>query len=647
MLGSEETTGLRSDYKKLQEDYGRKKSSYSDKDNSKESILRAKAVEIKRDAQLYNKVIYNIRDIETDIAQIQLSPSPFLSEEQIDNLKKILNESPQKSLLPLDTVELECKSLLQQSNELLSKQITPSKAIQELLNNALLQEWVKQGIELHKGVENRCGFCGALLSEDTWSRLGSHFNQESEDLETSITALSASIAEEIQFINDYKTLSQDQFYLEYQSEFSEILDNWAQIKTSYVAYLKKMQSELNARRLDIFNPRGVIPDVAFNFTSIITKLNKLISQNNAYTDSLKKRQDDVRHTLRLDYVHKFITDINLNAMTEEIESLKQIADSLYEQLQEIEIKVKKLESDIIIEKHKLQSEKSAADKINEYLTHYFGHNFIHLEPRTSEEQCHFIVKREDQPAYNLSEGEASLVAFCYFIAKLEESEISNNKLIIWIDDPISSLDCNHIFFVFSMIENLITSPYSKTDEQQPETYRYHQLFISTHNLDFLKYLKALHRPQKKATRYFYIHRLESHSELRCMPSYMQEYVTEFNYLFHQIYICAYCDAPDEKHEVFYGFGNNLRKFLEAYLYYKYPDNRQFIDKIKAFFDDDAISTHITNRAMNELSHLKMIFDRSMKPLDIPEIPSLAKYVLNKIEEKDKEQYDALVNSISE
>ena len=40
---------------------------------------------------------------------------------------------------------------------------------------------------------------------------------------------------------------------------------------------------------------------------------------------------------------------------------------------------------------------------------------------------------------------------CYFMAKLEDDETSGSKPIIWIDDPISSLDSNHVFFIYSII----------------------------------------------------------------------------------------------------------------------------------------------------------------------------------------------------
>ena len=57
---------------------------------------------------------------------------------------------------------------------------------------------------------------------------------------------------------------------------------------------------------------------------------------------------------------------------------------------------------------------------------------------------------------------------------------NGKKPIIWIDDPISSLDSNHIFFMYSLISEKIAL-----------NKNFEQLFISTHNLDFLKYLKRL------------------------------------------------------------------------------------------------------------------------------------------------------------
>ena len=135
-----------------------------------------------------------------------------------------------------------------------------------------------------------------------------------------------------------------------------------------------------------------------------------------------------------------------------------------------------------------------------------------------------------------------------------------------------------------------------------------------------------------------------------MPAYLKNYVTEFNYLFHQIYKCRNPEYAKEDYVCFYSFGNNLRKFLEAYLFYKYPyhdDKNDALEKLTKFFGEDSTSTALINRISNELSHLQEIFDRSMYPIEIPEIPKLANFVLDKIFEKDKEQYNSLLKSIGE
>ena len=256
----------------------------------------------------------------------------------------------------------------------------------------------------------------------------------------------------------------------------------------------------------------------------------------------------------------------------------------------------------------------------------------------------FRIVRGADFAHNLSEGECSLVAFCYFIAKLDEIDTKNKELIIWIDDPVSSLDSNHVFFVFGLIESVIAKPVKQADGSN--TYNYKQLFISTHNLDFLKYLKRLSQP-KNDTEFFLIEGGEKESRLQLMPDYLRNYITEFNYLFHQIYKCTDERNAATEHSSFYNFGNNLRKFLEAYLFYKYPVQGQIHEKLKWFFEDDQTAVTLTDRIDNELSHLELIFDRSMRPIEIPEIPRVAKYVLKRIKDKDKDQFDALLKSIRE
>lgn len=49
--------------------------------------------------------------------------------------------------------------------------------------------------------------------------------------------------------------------------------------------------------------------------------------------------------------------------------------------------------------------------------------------------------------------------------------------------------------------------------------------------------------------------------------------------------------------------------------------------------------------MQQNTHLEEIFDRGMQPIEIPEIKRVAQFILDKIKDKDVEQYEALLQSI--
>src|SRR5690606_5191014 len=180
-----------------------------------------------------------------------------------------------------------------------------------------------------------------------------------------------------------------------------------------------------------------------------------------------------------------------------------------------------------------KDESRGAELVNHHLSHFFGHNELRLMAEGEGPNVRFKVQRDGTEANNLSEGESSLISFCYFVAKIEDelkNDLNGSNLIIYIDDPISSLDGNHIFFMYSLIESIIAGPK-----------KYGQLFISTHNLDFLKYLRRLTCPkwklhpdsaEKPDVKHFIIDRRNrSYTTLRFAPNYLKNYITEFNFLF--------------------------------------------------------------------------------------------------------------------
>ncbi len=642
ILGSiEDQTGLRHKYAVRQVELKKQEDSLRLEERTLQRKLSKKASDMKRNT-LYQDPNYNRTKLEADINTVRREAIEVLSEDEKQELQSLLGQKALPDIQKTLRFSPSAKSLYETAQKLLEKRIAPTRPIRDLLDDALLQAWVKEGIRHHRGKRTTCGFCGQALPADLWEKLDAHFSKESQELSESLARHIAAIDAEIARARTISTLREEDFYSTNRRRFRELSKGLEREIDRYVAELEEIKAALKARQDDIFTP-GSPPSLSDNtpeIAKLIASINTLIAENNEKTRSLASDQEEARRALRLSEVAQFSKDSGLLEDEKRIAELKQQVNDAKKDVQALIAKIEALERKVQNLRAQITDERKGAEKVNEYLNHFFGHGRLRLvaeeDPKSSD--FNFRIFRGKDPAYNLSEGECSLVAFCYFVAKLEDAETKGKDLIIYIDDPISSLDSNHIFFVYSLIESVL----------KPEgSHRYRQLFISTHNLDFLKYLRRLSRPKDKETAYFLVELQGDRSTLSPMPRYLREYITEFNYLFEQIYKCRNPDYAKEHYETFYSFGNNLRKFLEAYLFYKYPDCSGLKNKLLKFFGNDNASASLMKKLVDEYSHLAETIDRGMRPLDVPEIPRLANFVLDTLYKKDPDQYNALLESIGE
>lgn len=209
---------------------------------------------------------------------------------------------------------------------------------------------------------------------------------------------------------------------------------------------------------------------------------------------------------------------------------------------------------------------------------------------------------------------------------------------------------NHIFFIYSLIETFIAKPLRGSDGRDlkdaagEKLFKYEQLFISTHNLDFLKYLKRLSKPEQVEK--FMIVRKATSSSIELIPKYLRNYITELNYLFGEIHTCVDEAKSSTSYHSFYNFGNNLRKCLDAFLFFRYPSADVNNDgRLRLFFGEADSSMDFVNRLTNEHSHLEEFVDRGMVPIDCAEISRMASFVLETMRRKDPEQYEHFLKSI--
>lgn len=607
---------------------------------------------------------YNVNNLKNDITTIDFRSYSPLTSEQKDLYKSAIDESEKPVITLLPETESHLQEYIDEVNKMVTKKVSLSQTLQELVNNDLLQAWVNQGREINKGSET-CAFCGGPISKERWDALNAHFSKESEDLKQSLMRQKEKLSKSIVTIDGFietKGFVEENIYSSNMEEYQKILISWKTYVEKYKNSINRLISSLDERLVNIFKPLEVVSiiDKPEDYLSLVKTINQFIQKNNSNGQQLESQKKNARTALRIDAVHSFCEDIGYSEELRQQAIEKAVIDAKKTALEALSTQIKTLETQRQEKELEKKDEGKAAQKITELLVKYFGNESLRLEPETvgessdveqsTELHTKFVVKRGNNPAKNLSEGERSLVSFCYFIAMMDDelNGMAPEKLVIFIDDPISSLDSSHVFFMFSLIESVIAKPK-----------KYGQLFISTHNLDFLKYLKRVTVPHdeknKQLVSYYVIEKLRKGSDdyksiIKPMPTYLKDYVTEYNFHFEQIYKMVKPIGGDRtmkienSYTLYYNIGNNMRKFLECYLFYKYPNTDDPLKNLDKLFDGNVPAE--VNRVVNEYSHLSW-GDRGLMALDVPEMERVAKIILKTVRDKDGEHFNSLCESIKE
>jgi wobble nucleotide-excising tRNase len=643
--------GLRGNLRRLQLASGAAETTLRDLTTELERDIAEKATNrttgIRYQSARYGDQNYNRQKLQNEL---ELVVSPGYNPLCTDEVHRLESLPGQPTLDPLALFAAqppEIARLTNAASQLITKSLTTADKIQELIANVALNQWVHAGLNFHQGPQEQCKFCGEKISPGRWAELGRHFDEESQNLRGQIDSLIGEILSERLRLQDITAPPESSVYPQFQAarqEAETAVAEWRNVANAAMASLLK---QLEQRREQIHVPlRFVAPQVPFQpFAVLVQKINAVIRDSNAYTSQIATDQNSARSNLRLQEVWNFANQIGYASRTEQILDARNELQRLRQQEADFDAQIAALEQQIRDLRGQMSDETAGARAVNRYLQHSFGHRELSLqvvaETHETAGASRFQVCRNGVPALHLSEGESSLIAFCYFVARLQSVDNVGHSPIIWIDDPICSLDGNHIFFIFSLLDAEVVKPRRSS-----------QLFVSTHSLEFLRYLQRLHtkytgndgigRTQQRA--WFLVSRSAGSSKVLPLPTSIKEYATEFSHLFEQVCRAAEVNpADDESHRQLYSFGNDLRKFLEIFLYYRFPDKTFDFDVLQEFFECP-VKAALINRIVNEFSHLVGRIERGGVPVDVPELIDAAKCVLEAIK-RDTVQYHSLLRSV--
>lgn len=202
---------------------------------------------------------------------------------------------------------------------------------------------------------------------------------------------------------------------------------------------------------------------------------------------------------------------------------------------------------------RLKGLKMESKKVSEYLIKLGIHHFtIDLNEENEAENILIKYKDDDKIKHRLrntlSEGEKTALAFAYFVSKVNTEVNDKQKVIVVIDDPISSLDDNRLYQTSYLIHE--------------EFIQYQQLFVLSHNLLFLKYLNSLFKPNKKAC--FFINQ----GVIEDLPKSLHNFQSPYFYLLENLIDFKNTSTPDYEEARKY-LPNYIRRILETFFSFRY------------------------------------------------------------------------------
>lgn len=504
--------------------------------------------------------------------------------------------------------------------EKLLKETPEQNAIKRLTDEPALSEWVRHGLRFHEH-SAECAFCGGNAAQ-ALQAYAKHFSdayrRQHASIQAAITRLEQpgslpSFPHEKDWVPSVRSTVQEALRrLEtWNARENEIRSIWAELLR---------QKSVN---MDVALSVEPIEDRASELGAILSDLRGAKEAHDRACAELAETRRAASDKVKAHFAARYLLD---PGAAEAIEMLNQ-AGAVLGRVQKVGQMIRtKAEASHV----ELQRSSVAASQINDLLKRLLG-------PRISVEQAQdkrirFI--REGQPATNMSDGERTAIALAYFLVSLGQSGQRLEDQVVFIDDPICSLDANHIYEVaYLLITTLKVC---------------RQLFISTHSSEFFNTIKQDWADRggkfKRDHKAFLIHREgDGSSQMLVLPSHLAKFRSDY----HHVFYCLrkFQASASQDIEVYLNCPNLLRRFLEMYLGFRRPTSKPFQDKLDILFDDEVERSAVA-RYVDEGSHSTS----TLRLLEYSDFPAMSRGMVERVmramERVDADHYTVLVSETS-
>lgn len=526
---------------------------------------------------------------------------------KVPRWKEIPGEPPVSILYAASTASDRAKLLTLRSAQ--------SAAISRLAENPDIARWVEDGLVVHaKHASGHCEFCSQPIPSDRIEALAEHFSVEDQALKEEIDAERLDLSMISEALGRLNLPDRLNFYSELRGEY----DAASKAVETALTKLRKQIGDLDAALSEKLTLRtksyelDLVSDVE-PLTSALGSVKALISRHNNKTsafDSEKKVATSAIEAHHLRSIKEDVDDLNtqIETLNSEVALLRNGGESLEESRG-----IEELTQSIIAKQAIVSDAHAGGASLTELLKQFLGRTDLRFD--SAEDGYH--VLRRGKPAKRFSEGERTAIAFIYFLVQLKDQDFDLAEGVVVIDDPISSLDATAIYQAFAFLKN--------------EAQKAKQLFILTHNFDFLKllinWIQNIPQTPKSDKTFTMVLCEESpkgrFARLVKLDKLLIDHPTEYHYLFKVLYTFR----SDGTILGCYHIPNIARKVLETFLDFHVPSGKSLYQKLEETNFDPLKKTAIY-KFSNDLSHHT---GKSFDPALVAEAQKNTAYLLEMIE----------------
>ncbi len=522
-------------------------------------------------------------------------PSPFSKDTALSSVETLLENYNVFKTLPSDPttpdkIDFDLSFDVSTAREALSK-VTSMSTVEESIKKRISENltFFEFGLSKLESQPDQCPLCTQDLNtvglnaiaayktyfDDEEARHKARIKNSIEGIESAIETISQlrqkSLKSKIDFdaLREYFPTMKDQELADFSAQLDQITDYFKQLSDALETKANLLDQTVDCPEVEYSVFESLKSSIANN-NDLIVKLVGLVADS---TNERRKLQSSACRAMINDFAEDHSADIEgLRALSKDIAKLQTDYDTMA-----------KNHGD------KAPARERVADTFSALLIRFFRDKY-------SFDKANFKVKRNKKAMLRggdrtLSDGEKSVMAFCYFVAQTHlrvETNDDYKKLYFVFDDPVTSMSFDYVYSIIMCLKLLRISQDGEIGFNLESTWHRPKMLILTHNNYFYN-VASTNKIVDSRSLYQLVAGQTTH-QLKSQEAFATPHALQLQ----DVYAVSQGGTPDHTTP------NSIRSVIESIGKFVEPDKKQFGDFVKLILDDHGIE--IKSTLIQDLCH---------------------------------------------